>query len=315
METRAHHILIGLFVVGIISAGTWFGLWLGKTGSDRAFNDYEIVFEEAVQGLSQGSTVQFNGIRVGDVSRLRLDPDDPRRVRARIRVNAETPVTTTTRARLAMAGITGISTIQLTSGELSGEPLVNSRDDDQVPVIVAELSPSLARLLSGSEDMMLHVNDLIIAAKLLLSDDNIQSVGRTLGHLEAITANLSGQGADMNRALVSMNKASEQAAKALAEATKVLGSVNGLLNSQGQATFDSARNAMVALESTLQVVEQLVVENRTQLDSGLQGITEVGPAVRELRSVLGSLRVITRRLEDNPTGFLLNSERSTEFRP
>ena len=51
------------------------------------------------------------------------------------------------------------------------------------------------------------------------------------------------------------------------------------------------------------------------LDTSLQGITEVGPAVRELRSVLGSLRVITRRLEDNPTGFLLNREHSTEFKP
>lgn len=90
METRAHHILIGLFVVGIVTAGIVFGLWLGKSGSDRAFDTYDIVFEEAVQGLSQGNTVQFNGIRVGDVSRLRLDPNDPRRVRARIRVNADT---------------------------------------------------------------------------------------------------------------------------------------------------------------------------------------------------------------------------------
>lgn len=312
METRAHHILIGLFAVGVVTAGILFGLWLGKSGSDRAFNDYDVVFEEAVQGLSQGSTVQFNGIRVGDVSRLRLDPADPRRVRARIRVSSDTPVTTTTIARLAMAGITGISTIQLSSGDQPGDRLVSS--DDQIPVIVAAPSP-FSRLLSGGEDMMLNVNQLVVAAHDLLSDQNIATLGRTLGNLEQITTAVSAQRSDVNLALKSVTKASEEASRALAEATKVLSTVNALLNEQGRASLYSTRQAMAALERTLTSIDTLVTDNRTQLDTSLQGITEVGPAVRELRSVLGSLRVITRRLEDNPTGFLLNREHSTEFKP
>lgn len=312
METRAHHILIGLFVVGVVTAGIVFGLWLGKSGSDRAFNDYDVVFTEGVQGLSQGSTVQFNGIRVGDVARLRLDPEDPRRVRARIRVASDTPVTTTTVARLAMAGITGLSTIQLSSGEQRGARLVAS--GDEVPVIVAAPSP-FSRLLSGGEDMMLNVNHLVLAAQTLLSDENIATVGRTLVNLEAISTAVAAQRSDVNLALQSVNKASEQATRALAEATKVLSTVNGLLDDQGRATFDSARHAMAALERTLTSVDTLVADNRVQLDTSLQGMTEMGPAIRELRSVLGSLRVITRRFEDNPSGFLLNREQSTEFKP
>lgn len=312
METRAHHILIGLFAVGVVTAGILFGLWLGKSGSDRAFKDFDIVFEEAVQGLSQGSTVQFNGIRVGDVARLRLDPDDPRRVRARIRVSSDTPVTTTTVARLAMAGITGISTIQLSSGEQRGEPLISY--DDQVPVIVAAPSP-ISRLLSGGEDMMVNVNHLVLAAQTLLSEENVATFGRTLGNLEAITLTVAAQRSDVNHALKSVSKASDQATRALAEATKVLTTVNGLLDDQGRATLDSSRQAMAALERTLSSIDTLVADNRVQLDSSLQGMTEVGPAIRELRSVLGSLRVITRRFEDNPAGFLLNREQSTEFKP
>lgn len=312
METRAHHILIGLFAVCIVTAGILFGLWLGKSGSDRAFSDYDIVFEEAVQGLSQGSTVQFNGIRVGDVARLRLDPADPRRVRARIRVSSDTPVTTTTIARLAMAGITGISTIQLSSGEKPGDRLVSS--GDQVPVIVAAPSP-FSRLLSGGEDMMLNVNQLVVLAQDLLSEKNVATVGRTLANVEEITTTVAAQRSDMNLALRSVNKASEQATRALGEAATVLATVNGLLDEQGRATFDSTRQAMAALERTLTSIDTLVADNRTQLDTSLQGMTEVGPAVRELRSLLGSLRVITRRLEENPSGFLLNREQSTEFTP
>ena len=67
MEPRAHHVLIGLFTVLTVGAALLFALWLNKAGADRAFTDYEVIFNEAVTGLSQGSAVQYSGIKVGDV--------------------------------------------------------------------------------------------------------------------------------------------------------------------------------------------------------------------------------------------------------
>ena len=70
METRAHHVLIGLFSVLVVVGGMLFGLWLAKASMDSTFKDYEVVFNEAVSGLSKGSSVQYNGIKVGDVVSL-----------------------------------------------------------------------------------------------------------------------------------------------------------------------------------------------------------------------------------------------------
>src|SRR3546814_20281963 len=92
METRAHHVLIGLFTVIVVVGALLFGLWLAKSSVDSEFKDYEVVFNEAVSGLSRGSAVEYSGIKVGDVVNLRLDPNDPRRVLARVRLSAETPV-------------------------------------------------------------------------------------------------------------------------------------------------------------------------------------------------------------------------------
>jgi phospholipid/cholesterol/gamma-HCH transport system substrate-binding protein len=39
METRAHHVLIGLFTVIVVTAALLFGLWLAKTSTDQAFQD------------------------------------------------------------------------------------------------------------------------------------------------------------------------------------------------------------------------------------------------------------------------------------
>ena len=66
METRAHHVMIGLFSVIVVVGAMLFGLWLAKSSVDSAFQDYEVIFNEAVSGLSQGSAVQYSGIKVGD---------------------------------------------------------------------------------------------------------------------------------------------------------------------------------------------------------------------------------------------------------
>lgn len=317
METRAHHVLIGLFALVVVGAALLFGLWLGKSGHDRAFNDYDIIFEEAVQGLSQGSMVQFNGIRVGEVSRLRLDPDDPRRVIARVRLDAQTPVRSNTRARLMMAGITGISTIQLSSGDYSDDapakPLETPAGND-VPVIVAQPSP-MSRLLTGGEDIMLNANQLVMQARELLAPANVAALSRTLENVESLTRNLNAQSGELREALRAMGEAGRQANASLAEATKVLASANRLLEQDGEATLAGARKAMLAMERALDSVNALVVDNRARLDAGLQGVSEIGPAIHEVRAAVAALRVLTTRLEEDPSGFILGREQATEFKP
>jgi phospholipid/cholesterol/gamma-HCH transport system substrate-binding protein len=313
METRAHHVLIGLFTVLVVGAALMFALWLGKSDADRQFEIYEVVFQEAVSGLSKGGTVEFNGIRIGDVVSLRLDPSDARRVIARVRVDSAAPIRSDTRARLVPAGITGLSMIRLTSGEEpNSTPLVST--DGSVPQIIAAPSP-LSRLLADGEDAITNVNDLLVQARLLFSADNVAGIGRTLDNLEQATAALAAQREDLGGALRQITQASRDASGTLAEATRVLGTTNRLVAVQGTQTLDSARDAMQAFERAMGTVDRLLADNRGQLDAGMRGLAEVGPAVAELRSTLTSLRAITRQLEDRPADYLLGLEPTKEFTP
>lgn len=313
METRAHHVLIGFFTLLVVGAALMFALWLGKSDSDKQLRIYDVVFKEAVTGLSKGSTVEFNGIKIGEVSSLRLDPQDPRRVFARVRVDAEAPVRTDTRARLVPAGITGISIIRLSSGDDSGSAPLEATDG-QVPVIVATPSP-LSKLMADGEDVMLNVNQISMQARDLFSAENVASFGRMLHNLEQASGAFAAQREDMGRALKELARASEQANAALGEAARLAQASNRLIDVHGAQTLQSAQGAMDAFERAMRRVDSLLNDNRAQLATGVSGAAEIGPTLSELQDTLASLRTITRQLENRPADYLLGNDPVREFKP
>ncbi|NLV24677.1 MAG: MCE family protein [Deltaproteobacteria bacterium] len=283
METRAHYVLIGFFTLMVAAGGLLFGLWLAKTGTNQNYKYYDIVFRETVSGLSVGNAVEYSGIRVGEVKSLWLDPEDPRLVWARVAVAGNTPVRQDTRARLALANITGASNIQLSSSSPNSPPLVG--DGEQIPRIMAEPSP-FTRLKMSSEELLVNLTELIENAKALLSRENAELVNQVLANLETASSAFAEQKDDIVRGLQDLSLAGNQTRKAAHQATRMINNLNGIVEKNGQA-----------------------------LGAGMQGLAELGPAIQELRSTLNALGDLARRLEENPAGYLLGRKKIKEFQP
>lgn len=312
METRAHHVLIGLFTVIVVAGALLFGLWLAKSSVDTEFKDYEIVFNEAVSGLSKGSAVQYSGIKVGDVVTLRLDPKDPRRVLARIRLGGDTPIKEDTQAKLALTGITGTSIIQL-SGGTPQSPTLKGKDGN-LPTIIASPSP-IARLLDDSGDLVAGVNMLMHNANQVFSSENVERISKTIEHLEQTTGTIADQRGDIRQAMQQLSAIGKQATATLEQTAALMRNANGLLNDQGKQMFGSAEQAMKSLEQSSATINTLLTTHQDSLNSGMQGLNGLAPAVRELRDTLTSLRAISQRLEANPSGYLLGNDKNKEFTP
>ncbi|QXH56721.1 MlaD family protein [Pseudomonas maumuensis] len=312
METRAHHVLIGLVTVLVVAGAMLFGLWLTKSSVDDAFKDYEVVFNEAVSGLSRGSPVQYNGIKVGDVSSLRLDPKDPRRVLARVRLSGDTPVKEDTQAKLTLAGVTGNSFIQLSGGTPQSPELKGK--DGKLPVIVASPSP-ISRLLNDSSDLVTNINLLLHNANQMFSSSNIERLSNTLANLEQTTGAFANQKGGISEAIEQLAQVGKQANATLAETQALMRNANGLLGTQGKQAIGSAEQAMQSLAASTATINSLLQDNRQSLDDGAQGLNQIAPAIRELRETLNSLKGISRRLEADPSGYLLGRDNNKEFQP
>lgn len=304
--------MIGLFTVIVVAGALLFGLFLAKSSVDTEFKDYEVVFNEAVSGLSKGSPVQYSGIKVGDVVSLRLDPKDPRRVLARIRLGGDTPVKEDTEAKLALTGVTGTSIIQL-SGGTPQSPTLKGKDGN-LPTIVASPSP-IARLLNDSNDLMAGVTSLMHNANLMFSTENIARISKTLDHLEQTTGVIAEQRGDIRQAMQQLAMVGKQAGTMMEQTSALMRNANGLLSDQGKQMFGSAEQAMKSLENSSATINTLLTANQDSINKGMQGLNGLAPAVRELRETLTSLRAISQRLEANPSGYLLGSDKHKEFTP
>jgi len=318
METRANHVLIGAFTLAVIIASVMFALWAAKYGSDRKFNDFDVVFVEAVTGLTKGSIVQYNGINVGEVRDLKLDKKDPSKVIARVRVEEDTPIKTDTKAKLAFVGLTGVAQIQFSGGKAES-PLLIESSSDEVPFIIAEES-AISKLLNSTEDITTTAADVLIRINRVLSDANISRVTTSL---EQITGTVAGQKQDIAKILSDARNAAQKLDSTLAKADSAMGKLDKSMDTLDEGVFKELPKVVASLERTLSELEKLstnanglVDENREQINAFTsQGLTQVGPTLSELRALIKDLNRLSTRLNENPAGLIMGRNQPEEFKP
>lgn len=309
MDTRARHLFIGLFVVGMVACILVFALWLGKSSSSRDFSYYQVLFDEPVQGLSVGSRVQYSGIAAGEVVKLSLWPEDPRRAIARIRVDRTIPIRVDTKAELVITGITGSAVVQLTDG--GPDIALMERNEDEEPVIMAPRS-AMASLMSAGENTMTNVNETLLRTQSLMSQENLAMVTRILENMEQGSQLVAEQRTDLKELVVSMQQASQEAVAVLRQANATVRDAGLLLNGDGKEAVASARDAMKSLQRTLERVDSVFARNQQSLDRGL---SDVGPVLQEFKTTLSTINTVLARLERDPAAYLLGGEKLEETTP
>jgi len=306
METRANHVLIGLFTIIVTLLAVFFALWAANYTSNRNWDDYDVIFEEAVTGLGTGGTVQYNGITVGEVRKLSLDPRDPRRVIARIRLAADTPVKIDTKAKLAFLGLTGVAQIQL-SGGMPESPRLLPTPQRPVPVIATQ--PSALQNIAEA------ASDIAEQLRTILSDDNVKRISVTLENLDKLSTGLADQKDGVAALVKDLRGVSVELNATLAKAQGTLGTVD-----KGLAELPAVMKKLDATLAQFEAVggnaNALIGENRKSIAGFTQdGLTQVGPTLNDLRIVLRDLRRVVAGLDRNPGGYITGRTRPEEFDP
>jgi phospholipid/cholesterol/gamma-HCH transport system substrate-binding protein len=177
METRANFVLIGSFTLAVIAAAFGFVLWFQSLHTTKARSPLRIVFEGPAAGLRNGGSVNFNGIRVGEVVSVKLD--NPRRVVALAMVENNAPLRKDTLVGLEFQGLTGVAAISLKGGE-EAAPAV-PLDEDGIPTLTADPN-ALQDVTEAIRGTLQNINRVVA--------DNQEAVKNSLHNLETFTSSL-----------------------------------------------------------------------------------------------------------------------------
>jgi phospholipid/cholesterol/gamma-HCH transport system substrate-binding protein len=177
METRANYVLIGSFTLAVIAAAFGFVLWFQSLHTTKARSPLRVVFEGPASGLRNGGSVNFNGIRIGEVISVKLD--NPRRVVALAMVENNAPIRKDTLVGLEFQGLTGVAAISLKGGEEAAPPV--PLDEDGIAVLTADPN-RLQDVTEAIRGTLQNINKVVA--------DNQEAVKNSLHNLEIFSQSL-----------------------------------------------------------------------------------------------------------------------------
>ena len=319
METHARYFLIGTFSLVVTAGLLLFVLWLGRLQLGKEYQEYDVRFHESVAGLAVGGGVQFHGIQIGEVRKLSLDPTDPREISVIVRVSANAPVKTDTKAQLSYTGLTGVAVIELFDGtpeanllreiDLSSAPRINS-----VP-------SSLSQLLDGGSGAVNGAQEVMARAAKLLSDANINRVSNVLDALQTLGTNIKQDYPQLQAALADARLLELRLSKATERADKLIAQVQlGINAKDGEAggdLFMQARAAIKELSDAATSVQAFATSGSGTLkEFDSRGLnTELLTLLDELSKASANLTRVTQRFDQAPINYLLGSEELPSYTP
>ncbi|MGD8327021.1 MAG: MlaD family protein [Sphingomonadales bacterium] len=299
METRAHHLLIGTFVLILIGLTVGFAIWLAKLDIDRDVKLYDIFFTEAVSGLSVGNSVRFNGVPVGEVKRIELDPEDPSRVRVRVEIASAVPLKEDSVALLEAVGFTGVAFVQIEGGSARSQPLTK-REGEEYAVIPSRPS-AIQEVFEGAPDLLNQATIAVSRLSLLLNEENRAEVSGILKNVNKLTGSFSDRTEEMENIILNLNETIAQFREAAQTINRLSATTEGVIDEDLRSTLQEAQRTFSTVEALAVDLRGVVAENRNNLRQFTgSALPEATRLIADIRALAASLSAVAERLEERP---------------
>lgn len=232
METRANYVMVGIFTLATVLAAFGFVYWTAGLGDRGEVATLRFRIHGSASGLVRGSVVLFNGVKVGDVTRVYIDVSNPSVAIADTQVDRLTPVTRSTQADVGLAGLTGQANIEMRGGNPAEPNLLDLAEaEDTIAELTANPS-AVANLLESAQSLFVRA-DAVLSELEGFATDARGPLTETLRNVEKFSAALGDNSGSIDEFLASVGTLSQSLTavsgrldSTLAAAEELIGSVD-----------------------------------------------------------------------------------------
>ncbi len=311
METKANYLMIGGFVLGVIVLGFLFVFWMSNfAGGGQRFY---ILFQNSVAGLTTGSNVSFNGIKVGEVKSIALDPKDARKVKVLVSVQDGIPVRTNSHAMIQSQGLTGGSLVQISPGTPDA-PLLVPTSGVPIPYIKADLAVSQS-LFDAAPQVMGNANALLGRLNDFVAN-NEDSIHATLQNIQQITTVLAQHKDDINDIIVNAKQLTTQFRQIADKVDATVDKIQTQVTDDKSGALAQARDAATSFRELADKLNKAYGDNADSLTHQAKAsMQQFQEFMREGRRTAKDLDSVLQKLDNNPRSFLLGGSQVPEYTP
>lgn len=212
MDTKVNYVFVGIFVVLLSAAIIIATAWISGGRGAKSYKKYVTYINETVAGLNEKAAVKFNGVEVGFVEEITLNPKNPQQVKLLLDIDSQTPVNSSTVAFLQSQGITGYMFVALKANKPFA-PKIEKTPGEKYPVISSKAS-FLFQLDNAVESITSNISNVSDSLEGVLSKDNQKAFSTILVNLEEISTIIKQNSKELDGMIKSANKTFENTAKA-----------------------------------------------------------------------------------------------------
>jgi phospholipid/cholesterol/gamma-HCH transport system substrate-binding protein len=313
METRAHYVAVGAFVLAIIVLGFIAVVSLGRVEFAQNLKRYYIFFKGSVTGLSNGSLVQYNGITVGRVVDVRIDPDDLEKIQVTVEIDTNlVKIKTDARAFVDTALLSGVATIQIRGGTREAADLV-PEPGHRYPVIAAG-SSVFQRVTEAGPQLLDRLMVVVDNLNELLSEKNRKAISDSLQNVREVTDAFVAPSKEVGELVTNANRTVLEMTTLLDHIDQSYSSKGGLKDEASRALNDFDKLAKSLIDTNRQL-QQVLQENRPGLREFTQStLNQVSNLVSDMQRFIAGLSRFVSSVERDPAR-LLFGERRDGYRP
>lgn len=333
METRAHYVAVGAFVMAMVVLAFVAVLWLARGALNTQVAHYDMYFRGPVTGLRDGAEVDYNGVPVGKVVDIKIVPfnqgqdksnqaitneaepetESPENktpatmVRVTAAIDDTVEVKQDARASVESNILSGVSYILVVGGSRDA-PLLMAKGDQRYPVIPSHRS-RLASVAARAPELLNKLNDAVEKVNALLDEKNRKALADTLANLDSFSQGLAERRQDIADLTTNANAAVKAADTLLEDIDRSYVGRDGLGEEAKAAIADFDRVAK-GLNDTNRQLQQALVDVRPGLRTfSQQTLGNVGSLVTEARQLVTGLNRVADGLERDPSRVLFGDRR------
>ena len=273
-------------------------LWLASGGNlQKKYDLYQAIVAESVAGLNLNAPVKYNGVDVGKVQNIHLDPENPERVQLLFAIERGTPIKVDTVAVLKTQGLTGIAYVELDGGAKNAAPLV-ATGQQKYPVI--QTKPSLStRLENILTTVLAKLDNTSSNIDSLLSRENQQAFKSILADIAIVSKTIASHKAEIDKGIVNAARAADNTARATQKLNPIVDKIEPVIDELNMTIAQINRSALAIEKAGNEAAIASTSAGKTVASVGAnfdRYSTETLPEVQRLLAELNELSTSLKRL-------------------